>query len=96
MKKVVLSVSAMLVSIFGFAQANTSNVAQSGVTQTSIVTQNGGANSSDVNQVGVSNKSEVYQGVKPNTYNTKDNKQGGCETRWCEQCRFYFSKQQKQ
>ena len=66
MKKVVLSVSAMLfVGAMSFAQVNMSNVNQVGNLNGSTVNQNGGANDSDVDQYGRSNTSTVYQGTQP-------------------------------
>ena len=74
MKKVILSVSAMLfVGAMSFAQSNMSSVNQVGVSETAIVNQNGMANQSDVSQLGVSNKSEVYQGINPESYDAKRN-----------------------
>ena len=74
MKKVILSISAMLfVGAAAIAQGNTSSVNQVGNSDTGIVNQNGGTNDSKIDQLGDSNKSEVYQGIQPGVYNAKNN-----------------------
>mgnify|MGYP003665829047 FL=1 len=74
MKKVVLSISAMLfVGAMSFAQSNMSNVNQVGNLNGSIVNQNGGYNDADVDQIGRSNSSEVYQGIRPSLVNAMSN-----------------------
>lgn len=74
MKRVVLSVSAMLlVGAAGFAQGNLSNVNQVGNSDKSTVVQHGVLNKSDVDQLGNGNTSEVYQGVKPSQFYAGDN-----------------------
>ena len=72
MKKVILSISAMLfVGFAAYAQpgpsatANSSLVGQTGTSQNALVHQIGTAQSSKIKQTINSNKSEVYQGVKP-------------------------------
>jgi hypothetical protein len=74
MKKVILSISAML--FFGAAAIaqNTSAVVQVGSSDEAIVGQNGTLNSSTIGQAGNSNKSEVYQGIKPGAYPALNNK----------------------
>lgn len=67
MKKVVLSISAMLfVGAVSYAQSNMSHVDQMGMTHDAMVNQIGWNQDSDISQKGTSNKSEVYQGVRPN------------------------------
>ncbi|MFH6997123.1 hypothetical protein ACHRVZ_04265 [Flavobacterium sp. FlaQc-57] len=73
MKKVILSISAMLfVSAFGTAQIlpgtiapNTSYVNQTGSSQDAFVHQIGTAQSSSVKQMNWDNTSQVFQGVNP-------------------------------
>ena len=75
MKKVILSISAMLfVGAIGFAQGNTSSVNQVGNSDQGLVTQNGSNTGSLVDQKGDNNKSEVFQGIQPGLYAAKDNK----------------------
>ena len=75
MKKVVLSISAMLfVGAMSFAQINTSNVNQVGNTNSSTVGQHGGANDADVDQYGTSNTSLVSQGLEPGLFLAQSNK----------------------
>jgi hypothetical protein len=74
MKKVILSISAMLfVGAAAFAQGNTSSVNQVGNSDQGIVNQNGQTNASTIDQLGNTNKSEVYQGIMPGVYNAKSN-----------------------
>ena len=74
MKKVILSISAMLfVGAVSFAQGNISAVNQVGKSDVSIVNQHGGLNKSNVDQLGNSNKSQVYQGIQPASFNALSN-----------------------
>jgi hypothetical protein len=74
MKKVVLSISAMLlVGSVAMAQVNMSDVNQVGNSEVSIVNQHGNSNTSDVDQLGNRNKSEVYQGINPGSFNARSN-----------------------
>jgi hypothetical protein len=70
MKKVVLSISVMLVSIVAFAQGNESSVGQIGVANMAMVTQDGKQNESDVIQFGALNLVQVNQDGKKNEYST--------------------------
>ncbi|MBA9072249.1 hypothetical protein GGR22_000375 [Flavobacterium gossypii] len=82
MKKVILSISVMLVSAVSFAQFNDSNVLQLGGSNNSSVNQKGSYQDSDVRQQGNSNVSNVTQGINPNNssasnHNKADVKQIG-------------------
>ncbi|HSD05995.1 hypothetical protein [Flavobacterium sp.] len=69
MKKVVLSISAMLfVGAIGFAQANTSVASTVGNGNAANVTQHGTWNGSILHQNGDGNTANAYQGVLPNSY----------------------------
>src|SRR6187402_1082154 len=74
MKKVVLSISAMLLVGAASIAQNTSAVGQVGSLDIAVVGQNGILNDSKIGQVGNSNKSEVYQGILPGTYPALNNK----------------------
>jgi hypothetical protein len=68
MKKVILSISAMLfVGAAAIAQ-NTSAVAQAGNLDTGLVNQNGNLNDASIGQLGDSNTSTVDQGYLPSLY----------------------------
>ena len=62
MKKLLLSVLALLVATVGFAQFNDSDVLQVGMMNKSDVEQIGWINDSDVLQFGFYNDAEVFQG----------------------------------
>ena len=66
MKKVILSISAMLVASISFAQANVSAVNQIGIANAAIITQTGLANDSDVLQLGFANLAVVDQDGRRN------------------------------
>ena len=82
MKKVILSISAMLFVGFAAVAQNTSAVGQTGNGNNGIVGQNGSSNSSKITQVSPGgaapasdgNKSEVYQGIQPALYAAVNNK----------------------